>query len=913
MSRTPPLSNDSAPQVGISMDESEYKSSTNKSKVEKRKSEVLIAAQSLDNELQNVKNLKRLSIGSMDLLIDPEMEFRVNTSPTHVSVKSDSPSGESLANGSSSDEFEDGDEFSYVDDSIDITGAEYLQEHNELSSVQQRYAPLSVTTGSPSKRNLSGVRRGGNLSNKVPLGEDGTSNNEDSFTQNLLWVPANQHPGVKPENYLNLVQDTLHNLQLDSAPQTEGDKQNKVDSGSTKLILESDSDLSKQLVKRHNSLVRRPSRLRKSYTEFEDLLENSTDNSNHNDENSQVYSEVKTARPTLNGSRSVSLKDITEELTKISNKAGLTDSDAVTLARTLSMAGSYQSAENQDEDGHTAEIRGEEEYASSMLTKNGLAIPARSSLRRSKFNTYRIRSPSGGSVGSSNLGMSNLDYQEPVEKVGSSSKAILQSPSSLNDVNDIYDHYRQPSLDGSVDLNCLDQSGYDSPIEELIEDSHTEIADDSDGLSDSNDFSSDSSIISAHRGREPIIIQEQLEQVSDATQSHAKSKSHRKKGGWNWFNKKSSRDQEFSSDDEEEQKKSSDFLNINTSNNHLAVPISKVNHARHRHYSVGSPSISSEDPQVHESTESTSTMSKRQKREKKFIQLFKRRTSGSRKDKEVLAESKDSKPLRDGVKKQSSSTNLSKFRLSPKKQEKKNERSDRNQYAGRGSPNSSPRASDELQNDASPTGLQPSVCVTRRNIGKGPPAQTVSKKSSNASNVPVEDLVEDISVEDKSEAKVIASKSKSAHEVKDLSETQKADDEQVDKASGPVAPAVQPYALPPRKLTFDDVMKPERPNAPMQFADSAFGFPLPPLTVSTVIMFDRRLPINVERAIYRLSHLKLSDPKRELRQQVLLSNFMYAYLNLVNHSLFLQQIEENGGMAPQLEAQGAGTISIPEM
>lgn len=79
----------------------------------------------------------------------------------------------------------------------------------------------------------------------------------------------------------------------------------------------------------------------------------------------------------------------------------------------------------------------------------------------------------------------------------------------------------------------------------------------------------------------------------------------------------------------------------------------------------------------------------------------------------------------------------------------------------------------------------------------------------------------------------------------------------------------------------------------MKFSDSSFGFPLPPLTISTVVMIDHRLTINVERAIYRLSHLKLGDPKRELRQQVVLSNFMYAYLNLVNHSLYLQQLEED--------------------
>lgn len=94
---------------------------------------------------------------------------------------------------------------------------------------------------------------------------------------------------------------------------------------------------------------------------------------------------------------------------------------------------------------------------------------------------------------------------------------------------------------------------------------------------------------------------------------------------------------------------------------------------------------------------------------------------------------------------------------------------------------------------------------------------------------------------------------------------------------------------PPRKLTFADVKTLTRPNAPMEFTDSAFGFPLPSLTRSTVVMFDYRLPIGVERAIYRLSHLKLSEPKRTLRQQVLLSNFMYAYLHLVNHTLYMEK------------------------
>ncbi len=39
-----------------------------------------------------------------------------------------------------------------------------------------------------------------------------------------------------------------------------------------------------------------------------------------------------------------------------------------------------------------------------------------------------------------------------------------------------------------------------------------------------------------------------------------------------------------------------------------------------------------------------------------------------------------------------------------------------------------------------------------------------------------------------------------------------------------------------------------------------------------------RFPIVEERAIYRMAHIKLANPRRELRSQVLLSNFMYSYL-----------------------------------
>lgn len=53
----------------------------------------------------------------------------------------------------------------------------------------------------------------------------------------------------------------------------------------------------------------------------------------------------------------------------------------------------------------------------------------------------------------------------------------------------------------------------------------------------------------------------------------------------------------------------------------------------------------------------------------------------------------------------------------------------------------------------------------------------------------------------------------------------------------------------------------------------------------TLNYYYTRFPIHVERAIYRLSHIKLANPRRPLLQQVLLSNFMYGYLNLINKAV----------------------------
>ena len=63
-----------------------------------------------------------------------------------------------------------------------------------------------------------------------------------------------------------------------------------------------------------------------------------------------------------------------------------------------------------------------------------------------------------------------------------------------------------------------------------------------------------------------------------------------------------------------------------------------------------------------------------------------------------------------------------------------------------------------------------------------------------------------------------------------------------------------------------------RNRAKMLFTNSS----TPP---AAVVM---RYPVHVERALYRLSHFKLANPRRPLQEQVVISNLMFWYLSTVN-------------------------------
>lgn len=64
-----------------------------------------------------------------------------------------------------------------------------------------------------------------------------------------------------------------------------------------------------------------------------------------------------------------------------------------------------------------------------------------------------------------------------------------------------------------------------------------------------------------------------------------------------------------------------------------------------------------------------------------------------------------------------------------------------------------------------------------------------------------------------------------------------------------------------------------------------------------------RLPIHVERAVYRLSHIKLANPRRPLYEQVLISNLMFWYLSVINKPVQQAPAPPPPPQQPEVSAQ----------
>ncbi|GAA5985856.1 hypothetical protein JCM11641_005322 [Rhodosporidiobolus odoratus] len=104
----------------------------------------------------------------------------------------------------------------------------------------------------------------------------------------------------------------------------------------------------------------------------------------------------------------------------------------------------------------------------------------------------------------------------------------------------------------------------------------------------------------------------------------------------------------------------------------------------------------------------------------------------------------------------------------------------------------------------------------------------------------------------------------------------------------------------------------ESPQAPSPPAAVEARMPPPPPTASGALLPNGRyanfyrLPIHVERAVYRLSHIKLANPRRPLYEQVLISNLMFWYLGLI------QKPVQQTPAAPPVPIPGMRTQQTPQ-
>ncbi|KAF9453536.1 hypothetical protein P691DRAFT_755388 [Macrolepiota fuliginosa MF-IS2] len=75
-----------------------------------------------------------------------------------------------------------------------------------------------------------------------------------------------------------------------------------------------------------------------------------------------------------------------------------------------------------------------------------------------------------------------------------------------------------------------------------------------------------------------------------------------------------------------------------------------------------------------------------------------------------------------------------------------------------------------------------------------------------------------------------------------------------------------------------------------------------------------RYPIHVERAIYRLSHIKLANPRRPLYEQVLISNLMFWYLGVINKAQNpASQAQPNDVTASETDNAGVGSQTAEDI
>ncbi|CCE62622.1 hypothetical protein TPHA_0C04720 [Tetrapisispora phaffii CBS 4417] len=1034
--------------------------------IESRNPAMLKAVQYLDREIKNVNHLKRFSIGSMDMLIDPELEYRISNTVTK-DIESEKPKRRSvllLNTFASSDDVPTKAHSKAPNIGIMQSNIDYSNDLVNMSIQRRRSSTRQFPTFSKYKES-------------VPV------YNEEKVdsTNAVKWVRADQHPNVSPSKQLN---EVLENLHIEDKQVTKKDR------------------LSITYKKNKSSIVRRPSKLRHSSNDesFDSDIEDPSFTKDHDTFSFENESSFSTndqtdisitrfdSRDTINSNGNsnhrLSLKNITDELTRISNDAGLVDSDAINLAQSLGLTSSYQNNINDFYDDKNLAIYdstinessnmetfneqdkilnlNSENSKGGTFAVNGMKVPMRSSLRRSKFNTYRysrnnqkdsdipekkeIENPYMGSqhiseeksdVTEIQVALSNnqnalvspernndkisfkdsqKDYlTKPIEEKADADEQSGSSP--VSDFQDIYDHYRQPSSEwedeifnasknpeSSISLNgnlvalpelasskyqtsnvmgeegeYLDKVTHDHTQEtsfetddinnevnnnyaddriqmnatEYLNNSEQHTISENDIHESSSELQHSENLISSQEQRDSFI------QNGDTNLREVRStqKHHYRRGGWAWFNNKTK--ESFNSSLHSLNKnttssgnRGSTELNDNETSTeaghslHNKAPGKSRNRNIFKLHDKTNDAHSYKNVTDNESSAVDSSSANIKNSLGKLNDLFKRKTSGklhrTSHDAVSTAIEQDSDLSAFEKVRKSSSSSFNKLRKSSSKisvsesgRQDTTASSTRTEPIEPALPNqsayhieahgdqvelethnnpkkhaqilpvspASERTDDSSVLDASGpltesrntplNGLQPAITIktTRQpdphTHAVAPRAET-PPSGKNSANLPTKNG---------RQRRKTGAYSTSTR----VSKTPKRSSRGQQASTNGNGPAPVTSTLPLRKLTFADVPPTGRANGPVQFMDSTFGFPLPLLTRSTIIMFENRLPISVERAIYRLSHLKLGDTKKELRQQVLLSNFMYAYLHLVNHSLYLEQYglgADGSGAAP---------------
>ncbi|XBW35033.1 hypothetical protein QEN19_000597 [Hanseniaspora menglaensis] len=1021
---------------------------------QKRKSQVFIAAQSLNDELINLKSLKRMSIGSIDDLdtrdtifgqyykvnkldletIDQEAESsqddeRDLRQMNRLTIDSgqypdfyDTYNDENASSDEAEEYSDEGSELqnnmtstNLIENSYNVTSAEYLDENNKTEDLNLNENEHSI--------NLFGE---GNDSIEV-LDDDGDEDKE--FTSSLLWVPANKHPSIKPEKYLKYVQGKLETLSISA------------ENGYKKSITRSrSSNIEEALLKRRKShlgndisainygsrsksLTRRPSKLRRSYIDEQD---------DTSEQDIKIISKIE------NKSR-FSLKEITEELSKMSQNAGFSGNDAVSLARSLSMSIKNQKASYEDDLDFENDNYFESEFYNTTTESDEASAPSSPTSPISP-NPYILKANGMSMFGEELERKKRKGKYQPSYELEIQSDSVEKDFSEVDSTDNDDDDYvigmergkRQDSGAKVTRAKTIKQivQQQKKEIEEQVTkdrkisgDSHNNIL--SEEADDENDFAS-------------AFDKQELKTSKKSTLQRSKFNTYREKS----FKNKIQHLHTLKNS------KSLDGLTINNqnlmhkSNTPSPTSDSSVFDIRQSSHDTISSSdtgsmhtaedslISANDTtgintrqsggnestaSVHSSDilnlgdkSSKTEFSNYRKSDEKLIadNILKddKYDDGKKKNKfyNILKKSKfkfnktKESELENGTKPLTINTNLDSINSNSFGNINMSPESNAITNSSPSSPIKLPTFSSKRTLSGSKSkslqstehvALEPNQIYSPNSPDSDDPLfelnqqllfadvkktlnvktsveefklNTIEDSDSILSPLSPSDMnmfAEDFDMID-SDAKHLDSDMMDSTQEEQIKNNDRCFSSQNNSLktkisytrekklkinlfaaekdgkhtsgkklfnkstnqngsspnlylTSPITPPASPtkkdYAddslillqddsgnLPPRKLTFKDVYRPQVPNSPMKYRDSSFGFPLPPLSISTIIMFDHRLPVSMERAIYRLSHMKLSENKRELRQQVLLSNFMYSYLNLVNHSLFLQKLEEDG-------------------